>query len=430
MRIQRFVFAVAVLMAVVLSARQQAPIGAELDLHLSSVLRRKDDVLAANAAGIFWSDLEQKEWRKLPVLEEMPTDGQFGAVPDGSNQIVYYSLGWKKRRQGQKPGIYSSTDSGRTWQLLSEGDDYGPVLLLDSGDLFAVTNARRLNGKASIEVSRDMGRIWRDITGKSFGEIYRLFPDPDHPGLVCVQANSIRDYVFQAEDENYAWKPTRSWDWHPERDEKVPFGRSNSTSSSPLYMLPATLRNYFEHDFGNWTKIPAIDLSVDQERFTFAAGEPIIVPIAIRFLEQTPSSSPPIVEKLIDHSTNLGIWGVRVEFRGERSYSQPGITKAVYELRSADFAARRRDESGFRAAKQKELIDGLRADPLWKTVEFSAAAPYKRLLDIGRLYDFSQVGEYQVQLDHDNSFLGDRKEGHWVGRFSSGVFTVTIRPAN
>lgn len=253
-------------------ARAEPPTEDELDIRLDQVLRRKSDVLVTSSAGIFWSNMAEKKWQKRTLPAEMPTGGRFGVVPKGSAQILYYVGRWNKLADGQRRGIYGSTDAGLTWQLLSEGEEYGPVAMLENGALFAVTNAEQINHHPWIEVSRDMGKTWRDISGKIFGQVHGLFPDPDHPGLICVETNSIRGYVLQANDESYDWKATPSWEWHPERREKVPFGRSYSTSGAGgrLYSFWATLRNYYEFDFANRASIPAIDLSADAERFTFS----------------------------------------------------------------------------------------------------------------------------------------------------------------
>jgi hypothetical protein len=181
-------------------AHAHSPAREDLDIPLDAVLRRQSDVLVTSSAGIFWADLQRKEWHKLPLPAEMPVGGRFGSVPDGSQQILYYSTQQYKLIDGQKRGIYGSTDAGKTWQLRSENADYGPVALLSSGALFAVTNAGRSNGPAVIEVSRDLGKTWRDITGNSSGEIGRLFPDPDHPGLICLDSLG-RGYILQAERE-------------------------------------------------------------------------------------------------------------------------------------------------------------------------------------------------------------------------------------
>jgi len=418
----------------------------DLDAPLDSILLRKSDVLAANAVGIFWANLERKEWQKLTLPAEMPAGGRFATVPEDSQQIVYYAFREDRPNSGQKLGIYHSSDAGKTWKLLVEKENCGPVALLESGDLFAVTNAHRFNGPAIVEVSHDQGKTWRDITGNSFGEVIRLFPDPDHRGLICLEVNSIRPYIVQAANDRYEWKATRAWDWHPERLNAVPFGRSYSTSASnnPLYMLPATLRSYFQHDFGRRTQIPAIDLAADKERFTFRSGDAVAIPLTVRFQEDKQAYElrrkhsrgagdawrefTPTVEKLLDHPSNLGLWGLRIEFRGERTYKQPAVEAAVRRISDEDFAARLKGEAGRGTLERNALIDRLKGETGWRTVEFSAAAPYQRILEISKLHDFQQPGEYRVQLDYDSDSLANRDEGHWVGSFSSPVFTLTITP--
>ncbi|WP_254508580.1 WD40/YVTN/BNR-like repeat-containing protein [Anatilimnocola floriformis] len=402
----------------------------ELDVRLDEVLRRKTDVLVTSSAGIFWSNLEEKKWQKRTLPAQMPIGGKFGVVPTDSEQILYYSPRWHKLTEGQRAGIYGSTDAGQTWQLLSEGGEYGPVAMLENGSLFAVTNAEQINRQPSIAVSRDLGKTWRDISGNLSGRVHGLFPDPDHPGLICVETHCIRGYVEQADDENYEWKSTISWHWHPERREKVSFGRPYSTSSSnnPLYIFCATLRNYFDYDFIYGASTPAIDLSTGAERFTFRTGEVLAVPITIRFLQDLRNDKMPIVEKLIDHPANLAAWGLRWEFQGERSYKSPGIVAAMSRIRDEDSAARSKGLPGFREEKQNALIAGLKGDRAWKTVEFSAMAPYRRMLEIGKLGDFAKPGEYRVQLDYQSTYLADRKDGPWIGSFSSPVFTVVIEP--
>ena len=199
-------FVIALTSASVIHAESPGP--NDLDVPLDAILRRKDDVLVSTSAGIYWADVKRKEWQKVLLAPEMPTRGQFGIVPEGSQQILYYTAQLTRSSKDYKLGIYGSTDAGRTWRLHSEKDDCGPVTLLENGALFAVSNARRYGGRATIEVSRDMGKTWRDITGESFGTVHRLFPDPDHVGLICLEVNSVRNYILQADDENYLWKAT------------------------------------------------------------------------------------------------------------------------------------------------------------------------------------------------------------------------------
>jgi hypothetical protein len=416
----------------------------ELDVPLDAVLVRTADVFVTCSDGIYRANRKAKQWNKLTLPAEMPIGGLLGTVPAGSPHILYHNSQARRLEDGQKPGIYHSSDDGQTWKLLAEGYDYGPVALLDNDALFAATNASRRNGKAQIGVSRDFGRTWWDISKGTFGEFYRLFPDPDHPGLICIEANSVRNYIFQAADETYEWKATRSWDWHPERLEGVRFGRSYSTHVNhvPLYMLRATLRNYFDHAFEDRISIPAIDLATAGKRFVFRIGEPVRVPVQIRFLEdmrmreklweeaiaagrQVGELKPTIVT-LLDHDDSLDVWGLRVEFDGKRTPRRPAVTTAVHDARQADFQARMRGEPGRGEQGERDFLVKLRSQTEWKKVQVSADAPYRRTIDLDKLHDFSAPGEYRVQLDYDDSWLVDSGKEAWGGTFGSDVFTVVI----
>src|SRR5687767_709309 len=91
----------------------------ELDVPFDAVLRRKSDVFASSAVGIFRADLEGKNWKRLKLPAEMPSGGRFGVVPEGSEQILYYGQAGRYRGEGKRSGIYCSVDSGETWNLLS-----------------------------------------------------------------------------------------------------------------------------------------------------------------------------------------------------------------------------------------------------------------------------------------------------------------------
>jgi hypothetical protein len=420
---------VLLLFATATLAGAEPPTEDALDIPIAGILRRKTDVLATNAVGIFRADLMEKKWQKLTMPAQMPTGGKFAAVPAGSPHVLYYAKGG----HGQKAGLYDSIDAGKSWRLLSEADDYGPVQMLENEAIFAVTNAMGINGKPTLKVSHDMGKTWRDITSNRFGWIISLFPDPDHAGQICVLTNTVRLYVHQAEDEQYDWKATRSWDWEAKQPDKQAFHRWYGTSAinNPLYVLQATIRNYFDYDFADQVDLNAIDLTADQEHFTFIAGEPISIPVTIRFLEdlrarewhrkqrmaagyQDPEITA-IVEKLVDHPTDLGLWGLTTE-RGGKSVRIPPARHS--EKRKA---RAKQDEAAAPGNVPAEL------DEAWQAFELSSTKPYRRTVNIDKLHDFSQPGEYLVQMHYSSTGTGDREQGHWVGDFSSPVFKVTIR---
>lgn len=393
--------------------------------HLTSVHWRETDVFAMNKFGIFRADLESRQWKKLEISKSMPLGGKFANVPKESTLLLYVVADRSGAPGDMKYGIYASRDDGRTWEFLSANPDYGEVLLLPNGDLFAVTNPSNLGGPSRIHVSQDMGKTWRDITGKSFGKIFGIFPDPDHPAQICLRVNSIRNYILQADDQQYLWKTTREWDWHPERfqDSERFFNRGYSTQTT-LYMLPATLNNYFEYDFGKGTATPSFDLSQGAPRISVPLGKAVRVPVTIRFLEDVahqksvlkdrrskgldaPEFAPTIVTLLDDESTT-GLWGIRVEFEGQRTAKGSKVEKEVYKSNDRD------------AAREKIL-----RETDWKEIQLSASQPYSRQIDLDQLYDFDAPGTYKVQLTYTNS-IGDRDKGHWIGSFSGAPFEVVV----
>src|SRR5690606_21787032 len=122
--------------------------------------------------------------------------------------------------------------------------------------LFAVTNAMNIEGPPRLFLSTDLGKEWREISEGLFGQVSSIFLDPDHPDQVCLRVNSLRGCVLQAEDQKYRWRGTIEWNWHPERFAST---FRETYSGSPYYMLPASMENYFDYDFGNQTQIRAYD---------------------------------------------------------------------------------------------------------------------------------------------------------------------------
>src|SRR6185369_8440138 len=118
---------------------------------LASVVRQKADVFASNKFGVFRANLENRQWHKLDLPPGMPLGGQFAAVPKESAMLLYVgSAGFGGRASEGSCGIYASRDAGKTWSVLSKNDDYGSVLLLPNGSLFAVTNPGNLNGPSHV----------------------------------------------------------------------------------------------------------------------------------------------------------------------------------------------------------------------------------------------------------------------------------------
>lgn len=389
-----------------------------ISLHIAG-----SQVFASNNTGIFRAELKTRQWQKLHLPDDIPLGGKFGDVPEVSGMMLYFaSRAVGAPVGGFNYGLYLSPDAGATWSLISRDGRYGAAVLLPNGYLFAAKSLGSFSQiKGSIHVSQDMGRTWRDITGNS-GNVNVIFPDPDHPSQICMGVDST---ILQADDEQYDWKRIRKREWHPEFAQTTRFFSRRHHSQTSLYMLQATLNNYFQHSFDDQVWIPALDLTTDLPRVSFTQGQSVTVPITIRFLEDlrvyrwhrehhSPSfrNSPETlstVVRLLDSPTSNDLWGIRIDFHGERTAKSANATELGYNSRD-------------REATRRQILDSA----TWNEISLTASTPYRRDLDLSRLYDFSRPGTYTVQLNYDNSWVAERQKGHWIGGFSSPVFEIEI----
>jgi hypothetical protein len=418
------------LIGAVFTAWNLSPINNQTDeaqlLPLHSVLRRDNDVFASNAAGVYRAELSRKTWKQLPLPDSMPVNGYFADQPTNSKLILYYTpKEIKTETANAKTGVYGlyvSRDDGQTWRLISRKDDYSRVFLHPNGNLFAVTNAENFMGPAHILVSHNLGESWRDITGKSFGWILGIFADPDHPDLICLFGNDIRGYIFQATDENYEWRATRDWEWGSKHQTEEGFLSRGYSTTTTAYILQATLLNYFAHDFGKRVTLPGFDIAPQRSAYEFGKAQAKVIQVSIPFL--TEPHVMKALEKewqdsgrkrstkiiLVDQKDGLGLWGLKVVSPdGKQTYIQPSISKSVYE------------------SKDRETIkQQLRGTGGFQAHEIAYGKPYKRLIDLSQLYDFSGPGVYKVQIVYDSVWLADPDQDEWPGSFTGQVFTVTI----
>jgi hypothetical protein len=427
-----------------LLAATAEPSQEEADLPLTSVVRRHAAVFASNEAGLFRADLTTKQWRRLTLPEGMPNGGGFARLPEDSPLMLYAvanpsSIEAKKPNAGQieknkarKFSFYLSKTDGQTWDLISEKEDFEEVLLLPNGSLFAAKTIATATSPGTVEwtgrvfMSKDLGKSWRDISGVGFTAHPHLSPDPDHPGLVCIRNDPWvkRPTVTYAEDEQFNWISVKDHDWRPKAEFFL-------RSSMMKEYLQATLNNYFLYDFGSTPFAPAFDISVAQSRFEVEAGQAVSVPITIVFREdfarrlrdwkqsttkgQAAPRPTPVSFQFPDQKVGLDCWKLRLEHNGRRA-TMPQDNEDPFGSATDDKGAKRMD------IKEKPA-----KDDDWKSIEVSASRPYQRTLALSKLYDFSDPGEYRVQLEYDNL---DLDLGHpivWRGCFTSPVFTVVVK---
>jgi hypothetical protein len=407
----------------------------EADMWLEGVVKRERDVFASSPRGLYRADLSSKSWARLPTPPEMPLGGVFARLPDNSSVIGYVARQANPRIRGSNQfryGIYLSHDEGQNWRLVAEGLDYGTVLLHPNGKLFAVTNPSASNGPSRVHVSADLGKTWRGIIQSGFGQIDDLFPDPDHRDLICVRGNPWRACVGQAEDENYRWKLFTLQEWYKKHPELYKFFDRTYGTTSRLYTFRASLSNYFGVPFGNLVSLPALDIYPSGERFTFSRGERVVIPVRLEFHENfkgrlaewkwrneeadtSPNFSPSTVH-LVDYREGTDLWGLRVENPSGERIRRDSPAKELFS------------ESRIRIGANV-LRERFRSEREFIKVSLSDGKSYARDLDIGEIFEFSEAGEYRVQLIYDSRWIvnPDRGTEEWGGMFTSPVISVTIK---
>ncbi|MBX7172979.1 MAG: hypothetical protein K1X72_18565 [Pyrinomonadaceae bacterium] len=259
-------------------------------------------------------------------------------------------------------------------------------------------NAGNFQRQPQIFISEDLGKNWKEISKGFFGSFIQMLVDPDNPNLVMLIGNSIRGYHFQAKDENYEWKAMRSMDWFSRKSEKfkkLDLSRGFSTRTV-AYILRATLKNYYQFDFGSQTEICPFFIIPKKENYKFKSNEPKFIQTALKFMvKRNPSDNAKELEIKITDSQNKTseFWGINMILPdGNRKFS---------------------------LAKAKQNSN-------YEVVRVSLNHPYHRKINLDDLGDFSQKGNYQVQLLYDNISLEPTEKDIWLGNFIGEVFTVTI----
>jgi hypothetical protein len=413
------------------------PMQAETDvfnLPLLSVTRRSDYAFAVAPDGLYRASLDTKKWEKLKTAPEMPLDGRFAKLPDRSPLVLYVALksiiGSKNKPlpPGLRYGIYLSRDHGATWELASERDNYGDTLLMPDGMLYAFTGADGINGGHKFLQSPDMGKSWKDITGKAFGNFQSIQRDPDHPGLVRIHSWAIREYIFVAKDDKYEWECFQSEVPVSGRRPSEDFFSRDSASSNRYHFYSATLSNYFSYDFGNQVQVQAFEAVPRKPRYEFARGAQISVPIRVVFHwdqasmmaqwrkaeaegRSSPKPSEPN-EKLAVQPDGLDFWVVRVET------AETQTVKSLANYKRVTTTERSPDGSTYTRSQQVPAEH--------QTFNLSPSTPYEKVLDLGKYSDFSKPGEYHVQVIYSSGGSADRKKDEWEGTFTGPVFTVVI----
>lgn len=392
-----------------------------------SVLARDKDVIASTCEGIYKADKSTKQWKKLPIPDSMPLGGQLAEQPKTLRSILYVgselSPCWPAGVKGKTHGLYRWTDSSRKWELVSKAYDFQEAFFHPNGTIYAIVmktfKSKDVKGvywhdektqeiiRWLILMSKDKGKSWRDITGKIpvGANLYGIRQDPDHPNLICLGGNLIRGYTYYADDESYDWKSEREWDWMARHETDESFFTRNMATTTVAHVLTPTLSNYFTKGAPEIVPSHAFDIVPEKTVYDFAKSGPKVIRVAITFLCDEKVT-------LTDFPHSADMWHVKV-------IGPDGKRIATRAASAIDNVNGDKE----RAAKASKMRN---SQPL-AAFEIDPAHPYRRMIDLNKIYKFRKTGSYRVQLGYYSMDVAERDKGHWPGHFTGSVFTVRVK---
>ncbi len=409
-------FAVGVLLLATSCAKRESffhPDGGPNEI-IWNALARSDGVFATCNKGLFHSPPGTKQWVQLSVGDSAPIGGLIAGRTNRSASIYYYTPiyhPWGPTSdQGKVFGLYRSDNAGKNWALTSTEYDFQYVYVHEDNAVYAITHRSPdgTNSLAQVLVSLDAGRHWRNITdGIRAGELYGIFPDPDHKELVCVLGNSIRPIFYRASDTNYEWKVAPQG-FQPQRASEAEsddaFLQPNC-SGSPHGIGSPTLAAYFDLPFAGRTsaEVPHFEIET-KPGFVFKRSDPVIVPVQVTVWGQVGvwgtnggvTFPPNASVDLLDQTGGNAFWSVRC-ITPDRKRESPPASGGVA-----------RDSSDVHAHPMK------------------TGQSYERKLDLSSLCDFSKVGIYRVQVTYDSRWIAKLERGEWWGSFAGPAFQIKI----
>jgi hypothetical protein len=393
---------------------------------IQSVVLVGDHVLASTRSGLFRSSVTDKRWLAVKFPQDSVGAVTFATrVSSGANVYAFVPLLFGRHENvwnvqkfdpvyPAKPGLYKSIDSGLNWKHINSTYTYAQLYHFGNV-LYAIPEAANKPGEQGVLVSKDSGTTWSALPNVK-GGLASIFPDPDHPDLVCLRVHGIRGYVWQAQDANYTWKVHSESNWKAKRpiSEQFESGFEYGVTLGYGYMLDATLENYFEHEFGLDTSIPGLQLSTGQTSYTFSRKGPKKVQIDVAYLTTQLSTS------LLDNPSTSDFWSVSMLKPNGEMWA--GSAKPLEGSQYGSMSSEMRHAFGAEYRRSNKLQD----------LPMSAGEHYTRMLDLNELGDFKVPGVYKVKIRYDNSwaattsFLNDSNRDKFHGFFTTKTFTVTI----
>ena len=219
---------------------------------------------------------------------------------------------------------------------------------------------------------------------------------PDHISVTTV-------HCFEADDQNYHWKEI-SWEkWHGEPVERKDAfcpgsGRSDDLGAS------AHLSTLFKYPFlkwGNGLSLDAIQIEAEKPAYTFRQHEPMPVALKASFM------FPHKPVRFVDNEDETVCWAL---------YGYPDGGD-VFQVHS------RADELSDGMDDHEAELAVLRDQPATRVITLDREHPYRRTVDLAKLYRFPGPGKYLVQPRKDLCQFFKEDAG-----FAGQVIEVTITP--
>ena len=295
---------------------------------LLSVLVHREWIFASTPKGIYRASPHDKKWVSLPTPSYVPCVGWL-AKQEPASSSIYYSAPRTgavimSSTAGNTFGLYRFDPRGEHWELVNSQHNFMHVYVPDDWSMYGIDESiPDYPGPPNpyqrvVRMSTDSGRHWENIwrnLAPGFAPS-SIFPDPDHEGLVCVNADFGKKTVgvLQASDKSYHWRalPLRNWEDPTRYFFCQPLGGGNS-------VLQATLANYFAYPFLSETEISAFDIVVSPS-YDFNESERVVIPVEVRFRQR-----PRISVTIVDTERGSLVWGLnRVLPDGTREIVRAG----------------------------------------------------------------------------------------------------------
>lgn len=377
--------------------------------HITSALPLEHDVFVTTKLAIYRGSWVLRKWESVAPGNEMPAGGMLAEEPRNAKDIYYFageSMADLVSLPGRKSGIFRSSDEGKTWTLVCNDKGVIDVCVLPNHLVYCLTRRSDANAgdkpnsdRAAILRSRDHGKSWEDITHGASGMILRIFPDPDNPYLIALLVNNVRPGIIQSLSNDYKWERGVSTFVFSNRKNLTAaefFARCYQPQDD-AYVDSATLDNYFGRAFWSEVTIPAFDIAADCPSYVFPKSGSREVGIEVSF----ETYGNPTVTLLDDGSDVTTFWSAKVI---DPTHAQYVTIK---------------DQS------RGSPTTGPAVNARWHTFDLSRGRPYRRLVDLSKLADFTAPGRYTVQLTYDDTGY-KVPQAVWHGRFDGETFTVVV----